>query len=479
MQENGQYCNMTVTSDKAKFEFGRIFGDIAWKAAAYKPSDDQLVFHNHPARLRLVAGGVGAGKSYSTAMELLKFMGTPDGLGWIIGPNYELTHPEFDYCLEVCRELGVVDEATVSVGIGRPRRFKLLDRYGGCELATKSATNPEAIAGRRPNFLAVVEAAQQPYDMLYKVMERAAQESAPIIFSGTFEGAFGWYAELWEKWQGPNEEHGVSFSLPTWSNLSKYPGGRDDPKIVELERLWPPDLFMERFGGVPCKPEGLVFKEFNPKHHLRPVEELYDPELPVEIWVDPATHTYAILFVQIQKDGQTVHVLDEIYAKDTLGQSVIPEVVESRWWPNVKQGVIDAAGTRRAGANKSQIEVWSDVTKQLKTHNIIWQWKEIRDVKLWYDAIHLRLHCPEDGQPLLRFSTGLIDRLTPSGDALGILGEVRTHRWADRTTLQSLPTRPIKRNEDALSALGYGLFCHFGPVVKRKQGQLSRNKPYF
>jgi hypothetical protein len=461
-------------------EFARIFGEIAWKAANYVPSDEQLLFHGSPARLRLVAGGVGAGKSYSTAMEILRHMGTPEGLGWIIAPSYELANPEFDYCLDVCRELGVVDESTVSGGMGRPRRFSLLDRYGGFELATKSSTNPEAIAGRRPHFIAGVEAAQQPYEMLHKMMERAAQESAPIILSGTFEGAYGWYAELWERWQGPNEEGGMSFSIPTWSNLAKYPGGRNDPKILELERIWPPDLFMERFGGIPCKPEGLVFKEFDRRTHVAPVEELFDPELPVELWVDPATHTYAVLFVQVQRDKQTVHVLDELYEKDTLGQNVIQKVVDTRWWSHsCTNGIIDAAGTRRAGANKSQIEVWMDSTKELRTHPIIWKWKEIRDVRLWYDAIHLRLHKPEGSGPLLKFAAHLRDSLTPSGDALGILGEIKTHRWADRNSLQAMPTRPIKRNEDALSALGYGLYYHFGPVVKRKQGKLALDKPYF
>jgi len=470
---------MTVHFDLSS-NYREVFGEISWKAAGYIPSDEQMLFHGCPARLRLVAGGVGAGKSYSTAMEICRYMGTKNGLGWIVGPSYDLCNPEFDYVLDVCRELGVVDESTVAGGLGRPRRFKLLDRYGGCELATRSATNPEAIAGRRPHFLAAVEAAQQPYEMLHKLMERAAQEAAPIILSGTFEGAYGWYAELWEKWQGVNDEGGVSFSIPTWSNLAKYPGGRQDPKIAELERMWPPDLFMERFGGIPSKPEGLVFKEFNRFEHVAHVSELFDPSRPVELWVDPATHTYSVLFVQIQKDGQTVHVLDEVYEKGILGHNIIPLVMEKSWWGHsCTTGIIDAAGTRRAGANKSQIEVWADVTKELKTHNVTWRWKEIHDVRLWYDAIHLRLHKPEGGQPLLKFASHLRDSLTPAGDALGILGELKTHRWADRNSLQAMPSRPIKRNEDALSALGYGLYCHFGPVIKRKQGSLSPNKPYF
>src|SRR5690606_39648731 len=71
-------------------------------------------------------------------------------------------------------------------------------------------------------------------------------DALPIFFSGTFEGAYGWYADLWNRWQGPNDDGGKSFSLPTWTNRAVYPGGREDPEIKRQESLMPPDLFQER-----------------------------------------------------------------------------------------------------------------------------------------------------------------------------------------------------------------------------------------
>lgn len=43
------------------------FVALCWQIAGYNPSPEQEAFHNSQARLRLVAGGVRAGKSFSTA----------------------------------------------------------------------------------------------------------------------------------------------------------------------------------------------------------------------------------------------------------------------------------------------------------------------------------------------------------------------------------------------------------------------------
>ena len=53
-----------------------------------------------------VAGGERAGKSLSGAMELFaQCIGVP-GLWWICGPDYEQTHPEFDYILAALQKIG-------------------------------------------------------------------------------------------------------------------------------------------------------------------------------------------------------------------------------------------------------------------------------------------------------------------------------------------------------------------------------------
>jgi hypothetical protein len=420
-----------------------VFKEIVWFQAKYKPSIEQQAFHTHPSRLKLAAGGVGAGKSVLTAMELVPYFAIPGALIWLIGPNYDLAKPEFDYLLAVFQELEIVDSNSISTPTRGPCRFRLVADYGSVECQTKSATDPVGIAGKRPTALAITEAAQHPQEMYFKALERAV-----------------------------------------------YPGGRNDPKIKAIEAVMPPDLFQERYGGVPCPPVGLVFKEFSPKSHVKPFSELFDDDGEVELWCDPATHTYAILFVQVAKDGKTVHVLDELYSKNQIGQQVIPQVVTNPLWKHsCTRGVIDVAGTYRQGGGLPQVEVWNSELKRLGEHPISWESVHVRQAKEWYDAIHLRLwsgqgHPPPDcdekgGGPLIYFANTLVDRVDPDGRANGVLGELKSHRWAERNELSSMPGRPIKRNEDALSALGYGLLKRFGPVVQRAPRKQAIIRSYY
>ncbi len=182
-------------------------------------------------------------------------------------------------------------------------------------------------------------------------------------------------------------------------------------------------------------------------------------------WVhhDPATHTYAVLFVQVKDD--VVHVLDEVYEHNAIGQEVIPKVIAHRYWSKVQDGVIDIAAKQRQG-NKSQIQVWADELKARGQHGVRWKMRYVYEEQ-WRNAIALRLAPPEK-EPMLYFADHLNARTDSTGRANGILGEFLTYRWPQFVEGKSQVSRPIKQNEDALSALGYGLFAHFGAVLQRK-----------
>lgn len=452
------------------------FRRLVWNHCGYQPYYEQAAAHADTSRLKLIAGGVGAGKTYWLARELDAYTVIENGLGWLIGPDYDQIRRLFDYLLEPYMAMEIVDLDSVSRPTRGPCRFKTL---WGFEWQTKSATDPIALATRRPNAMGADEMAQNPYVIFDKMIERGAENNAPVVMVGTFEESNYWYAEMWERWQASNPENGQSFSFPTWANTIKYPGGRDDPKIKEVELIMDPDLFAERFGGEPRKPSGLVFKRFDRKIHLRPQAELFDPARPIELWVDPATHTYSVLFVQIQADGETVHILDEIYAKDMIGQEVIRDVVAKPWWHlSCGRGVMDIAGSFRAGANKSQVQVWEDELRSLNTHPISWQHTRVWNAMDWYDAINLRLAVRDDGEPRLRIADHLNDRINADGSVNGIIGEFLTHRWPKAGEQAPTPGRPLKRNEDALSGLGYGLLVHFGSVVKRKALKRPKVRSY-
>lgn len=443
---------------------GEMWREAAWRLTGYEPTVEQMRFHRSRSRLRLVAGGVRAGKSYGVSAEVHRYVVENGGLCWLVGPDYEQARPEFGYLLQWYTDMGLVNKRSVTYPSRGPCRFRVEFSDSWFDFATKSGGDPISLASYAPDVLVMCEAAQQPHEVFLKCLERATQKSAPVILVGTFESSLGWYPELWERWQDENEEGGESFSWPTWSNVRVFPGGKSDEKLEQIRVSMPDDLWQERYGAIPCKPKGLVFPQFDRKKHVKKLEELYDPSYPVELWVDPATHTYACLFVQVQ--GNKVVVLDEVYEKDSIAQDVIPKVMEVRWWPEIRDGVIDIAAKQRQG-NKSQIQVWEEELKRYGTHPVRWRmnyWKE----EVWRQAISLRL-APPTGEPLLFFADHLNGRVRQDGIAMGLMGELLTYKWPKIVEGRSLTTRPIKQNEDALSALGYGLLAHFGPVLEKKR----------
>ena len=97
----------------------RTVRDLLWERVGYKPSPAQRAAHDCPARIRLIAGGERAGKSHSAAMELFGHL-LQGRLYWIVGPEYDLCRPEFEYVLAACRRIDAV--ATVPRTGHRPRR---------------------------------------------------------------------------------------------------------------------------------------------------------------------------------------------------------------------------------------------------------------------------------------------------------------------------------------------------------------------
>jgi hypothetical protein len=433
----------------------------AWRVSNYTPSAAQKAFHDGETRLKLVAGGIRGGKSYSTAMDVLPDLLIQDGLVWIVGPDYEQCKPEWEYMHNALEKLGMISNAS-----SPERGARSFTTTWGARVQTKSSDDTRSLASFAPHVILMVEAGQQTYDTMQKVLERGLEHNAKIIMSGTFEGALSWYADMFERWQGENPEGGKSYSIPSWSNLAIFPGGREDEKIRALESAMPHELFMERCGAVPYKPSALVFKEFDREKHVTRID--FNPALPVELAIDPATHTYAALAIQWRTVGDTTHVyiVDEIYEHDIIAQSIIPLVKERPWFKHVKGGVIDIAGTQRA-ANKSQVQIWYEETGVALRSHYVYIEESIATVKL-------RLQ-----NETLHFDYRLRSDKGYDGKANGILAEFGLYKWRDWSEGQSSKLRPVDANNDAVKALGYWLYDKFGPVVERKKQPKPQIRAYY
>lgn len=431
----------------------------------FQPTPMQEVFLLDPVRFKMVAGGVRAGKSQSPPRACDWFTGIDGGLIWIVGPDYTQARNEFKYLMEPYMKLGLVDKKRVSMPQEGMWSFEVT---GGARVETKSGADLTKVAGEAPVCMLVTEVGQHTggdNGIVDKAQERALEKYAPVIFSGTFEGAFAWYPEKWDEWKDGVETYpgsGIigfkSYSLPTWSNTYVFPLGADDPRFAELRANTPNDVYLERIEAIPFKPSGLVFRDdYSYETHVTD-EDLYIPGKPVELAIDPAHHTYAILFVQRDKD--TVRVLDEVYRHDVITQDMFPLVMQSPYWPMVTGGVIDVAGKQQQ-ANYSVVDLWSRHMRiQLRSQSV----KIIDGI----NAVKLRLkEDPATKRPRLLISRRLSRSRHNDGRAGGLLSELEMYSWPKNRATGNTKTVPIDRSNDAIKALGYYLVDQFGHDIAR------------
>ena len=413
--------------------------DLLWARAGYDPSPAQRAAHNCPARIRLIAGGERAGKSRSAAMELFGRL-LEGRLFWLVGPEYDLCRPEFEYLLEACRRIDDV----ASVRFPGSSRCELTTRTGA-RIVTRSAREPERLAGEAPDGILGCEAAQLPPSVFPRLRGRIAERRGWLWLSGTFEGSRGWYADRFRAWQPAAREDARSFSIPSWENRALYPGGRDDPEIAELEDLFPPDLFMERFGGVPCPPSTLVFPDFDPRVHVGVKGR--GSGAPVELAVDPGyAGAYAVLAIELR--GSEVAVIDEVYLRRTVAGDVIAACRERPWWPRVRGGVIDVAG-RQHHAAPSQIEVWGSLAGvRLRSHSV--------PLRSGIDRLRTFLRDPASGDA----------RLIVAPECTNLVEEFGLYRYHEASDLEPISEIPIDRDNHAIKALTYWLYDRFGAIER-------------
>ena len=116
---------------------------------------------------------------------------------------------------------------------------------------------------------------------------------------------------------------------------------------------------MERFAAVPCKPTGLVIKEFANRIHVG--EYQFDKDSPVEIGVDPGVGAYAVGVFQ-ERDGQIV-MIDEIYWQGFTAKEVIDHCKQQPWWKNLLGGAGDVAA-------KESLLIWQGAGVHLKAKKV-------------------------------------------------------------------------------------------------------------
>jgi len=428
--------------------------DLIFQKLGYKPSVEQELVHSAPERFRLVAGGERAGKSKVSAMDYMgQFWENP--LLWLVAADYNRTRAEWDYIQDSFDKLGIAYQATKDVDPGR------MEIAGGFVVETKSAVDPRKIASTAPNMIIACEASQLDYSTFLRLRGRVAEKRGKLLMSGTFESSLGYYPELFNRWQLPNLDDAKSFSLPTWSNLAIYPGGRTDPEILALEHITPPDLFGERYGGVPCPPQGRVLSEFSNVMHVGIGDFYeYDPALPVHLAVDPGYATaYAVEVVQ-EKNGRPI-IVDEIFERGFVTEDIIKIAMQRPWWGHVESGAIDIAATKH-DSMPAVAEVWR------KQGNLYLKCQKIA-VRDSIERLKTFLTInPLTNRPLLGVNAKCRGFISECGGCENpITGQTAVWTWKHDKDGNVVNEEPEDKNNHATKALAYLLVAKYGFAQRR------------
>lgn len=446
------------------------------------------------ARFKILTGGWRFGKSYIAAFVLLIdimfrwAMGKMDDLYWIVGPEYRASEKEIEYLHDFLVALGIPHE------FQQPKESSWSITFPDVktQIVTRTGREAASIASKAVRGMVLAEANQMGNDLFTQARGRLAETRGWLLIEGTFENEEGgaWFRRLTVEWKKGAGGQGIWFAGPTWDNRAVFPLGRDEPVLRAEEQALTPVYFMEKYGGVPGLRSDVVFDQPRTEYHVAhryPLLGLsFDPEQPVVLWSDPGTgHAYSVMAVQFW--GNVAWVVDAVYRWGRTAQEIIQECAARPWAKNVVTAIFDRASKQRNANGEPVIEQWAKdwlrlVGQRISIHTeyiplsagyeihrraLLNGWpEEMAQLTFGKDKNILRItdplgprlmFAPEAAKPLFG---GLIDDRAYEG-------EYNMHRFRKNAAGSTTRDEPVDLDNDAIKAINYGLYVHFGPAGTR------------
>jgi len=436
-----------------------------------RPHPEQWPILLSQARFNQVSGGIQSGKSYCTSLygwahyylDRLKYGKTEPLLYWLVADKYDDTSQEFAYLCEFAAKDGFLQSNSARVD---PGQIILID---GTTFKTKSAQDYRDLHKEAPNGIMVCEGGLVSWEAYKRVSERASPKRAWVFMNGTMEFSLGWWVEKIKQWSISNTDGGRSFILPSWTNTILYPGGREDPEIKRLENENSHEWFMERMGGEPCPPSGLVFKDFRMELHVG--EYPFDPNLPSYPLIDPG-YAGAYAVETVQKKDNRLYVVDEVFKQGLVTEEVIDICKGKPWWPSVSYGVVDIAAKQHQ-AQESVKETWQKAAGKYLTSQKVGINEGIERLKAFLKPD------PIMGQPKILIDYRCQGLISEFGGCLNPeTKQIAPYCWKTDRTGVVVGTTPEDKNNHAIKAVIYGLVDLFGYSLPTKQERRQRTNVY-
>jgi len=401
-----------------------------------------------------------------------------DGVGppllyWLVGEDYTQVTEEFNYIKTDLMDLGIPVNSTDRVDPGYIEFKHPKERQPRLRIETKSARDPAHLTRQRPHGIMQCEPGLSGITVYERCNGRVGGVRGWYAMGGTLEGSVGWFPQLLQAW-APGYGDSQSFELPSWTNTYYYPGGRQDPEILRLERESSDEYFMERIAGKITPPKGLVISEFRADLHIRDVQ--FDPDYDVYMCEDPgygAQSAHSLICYQVI--NHQLRVFDEIYERGLVTQEIIRIAQRRSWWKAKKQLVADPHYKDQHHATHSVSEIWAlEVGIYPEKNERVRVGPGIERLKTYFKPD------PLSGEPGIVFAPHLQGVLSELGAALDPFDNKSYHpwKWKEDRTGQIVGLEPIDEFNHSLKALSYSIVHNFGyaRAEENRIGKVTRRQ---
>lgn len=300
--------------------------DLYFDQIGYTPHEGQKQIHFASSRFRVLSNGRRWGKTFLGAKEvepcafsMSSITGKPQ-IGWIVGPGYLDCEKEFRIVYDTLRRFGV-DKHSIKFVNNADSGSMHIKTAWGFELVCRSAKHPESLVGEGLDFALMVEAGRHRRRTWGQYIRPALSDKRGwAIFSGVPEGRseHSLLYHLWSRGQDERYAQWRSWRMPSWTNRIVFPGGRQDPEILEAESDLTEDEFNRQYGAQFVEKTGAVMQEWDDEVHLRNLT--YHPGWPVYAGVDYGfTNPFVWLWIQVDEWGNAYVIRERRWTqKDTV-----------------------------------------------------------------------------------------------------------------------------------------------------------------
>jgi hypothetical protein len=404
----------------------------------------------------------------------------------LFGPTYDEPRIEFEYMVAHLQKLGEIPPGWKHISRPSDGSYEMVTK-SGVLIDTRSMKDPGTIRAIDLHLAMICEAGRCPYEGVERVHGRVSAKRGPIIYSGTLEESQQWYRDWALMGRRPNFAGIKAYSLPTWSNLHEFPGGREDPEIIRLFNLYGEELFAMRNGGEARPPRHRVLREFKPEHvKAYSIEDIMKdhPDAKWEFCCDPGyASAYAVLIVawwyeegevydpykaeMVPGKVKKFHVFDEIYEQQHPTPEIIKMLQAKETWPLIrerKRAVFDIASKGHRDGNSSSLEIW-----QATLPGFSW------NMKYWFEdrlIERLRISALQNHFTISPFCKGL---LAEAGLGEPVFDDMHPWKYGTNSAGAIISEKPLDKWNHSAKAFGYFLLDHLGQVERQVKSR-SRNR---